>query len=476
MPATSWKPTANRSESCTPPTDPSAVSRVDSVPPAQAERPSATVRAARVVTKRFGMPGSVMQGGLGNRCTYDRGMPSQPPPGEAVPSDGSLPTAALAELPDRGFGVYLHVPFCASRCGYCDFNTYTSDELGPGADRSSYPATVRAEIELAARVLGPDVPPVSTVFVGGGTPTLLPSATLVEMLAAIGDTFGLAPGAEVTTEANPESVTPDSLAELAAGGFTRVSFGMQSARSHVLRVLDREHSPGRAVAAVAEARTAGFEQVSLDLIHGTPGETLDDWRASLEAAIGARPDHISAYSLIVEDGTRLGARVRRGELPMPDEDEQADKYLLAEELLTGAGYHAYEISNWATDADTRCRHNLAYWQGGNWWGFGPGAHSHVGGVRWWNVRHPARYAELLTAGGSPGEGRELLDDETRRVERVLLELRLVTGLSLAVLTASERARVPDVARRGLVTVADDRLHLTLPGRLLADAIIRDLLD
>ncbi|MGJ3509409.1 radical SAM family heme chaperone HemW [Enemella sp. A6] len=403
-------------------------------------------------------------------------MPSLPPPGEPVPDDGALPEMALAEAPDRDFGIYLHVPFCASRCGYCDFNTYTSDELGPGADRGSYPATVLAEIALARRVVADRVPAVSTVFVGGGTPTLLPSAALVEMLAAIDDTFGLAPDAEVTTEANPESVTEESMAELVAGGFTRISFGMQSARSHVLRVLDREHTPGRAVAAVAEARAAGFGQVSLDLIHGTPGETLDDWRASLEVAIEARPDHISAYSLIVEEGTRLGALVRRGELPAPDEDEQADKYLLAEELLTAGGYHAYEISNWASGPDTRCRHNLAYWRGEHWWGFGPGAHSHIGGVRWWNVRHPARYAERLAEGLSPAEGRELLDTETRRIERVLLELRLDTGLPLAVLTATERARVPELVREGLATVAEERLRLTLRGRLLADAIIRDLLD
>lgn len=396
--------------------------------------------------------------------------------GEAVPTDGALPAAALAELPHRPFAIYLHVPFCASRCGYCDFNTYTSDELGPGADRGSYLTSVLAEIEMAQRVLDGHAPPVSTVFVGGGTPTLLRSADLVAMLDAIRDTFGLAPDAEVTTEANPESVTPDSLTELADGGFTRISFGMQSARSHVLRVLDRQHTPGRALEAVGEARSAGFAQVSLDLIHGTPGETVDDWRASLEAALSVHPDHISAYALILEQGTRLTNQISRGEFAEPDDDEQADKYLLAEELLTRAGYQAYEISNWSTGADTRCQHNVSYWRGDHWWGIGPGAHSHVGGVRWWNVRHPARYAERLAAGFSPGEGRELLDEETRRIERVLLEIRLADGLPLDVLTATERERVQPLVDDQLATLADNRLRLTLPGRLLADAIVRSLLD
>jgi len=293
------------------------------------------------------------------------------------------------------------------------------------------------------------------------------------MLKAVRDEFGLAPDAEVTTEANPESVDQRYLEELLEAGFTRVSFGMQSASSHVLKILDRQHTPGRALDAVKEATAAGFRHVNLDLIYGTPGETFDDWRASLESALSAEPDHVSAYALIVEDGTQLARRVRRGELPMPDDDDLADKYVLADDLLTAAGLNWYEVSNWAKADDARCRHNELYWRGDTWWGIGPGAHSHVGGVRWWNVKHPSAYAERIAAGESPAYARELLDEETRRVERVLLEIRLRAGLPVGVLDADGRAALPGLD--GLVEVDDDRLVLTRRGRLLADAVVRDLL-
>ncbi|WP_152364302.1 radical SAM family heme chaperone HemW [Microlunatus speluncae] len=405
-------------------------------------------------------------------------MPSTPPEGTPAPADGSLPAKAGAEVGSRPLGFYLHVPYCTTRCGYCDFNTYTSAELGsaPGTGQDSYLASVLAEIDLAGRVLGDAAPPVSTIFVGGGTPTLLPPESLATMITAIRDRFGLLPGAEVTTESNPESIGPAGLDRLLEAGFTRISFGMQSAVEHVLATLDRVHSPGRAAQAVAEARAAGFGSISLDLIFGTPGESLADWRTSLEAALVAEPDHVSAYALIVEQGTRLATRIRRGELPMTDDDDLADKYLLTEELLVGAGLSAYEISNWARSPEHRCRHNVAYWTGDHWWGIGPGAHSHVGGVRWWNVRHPAAYADRLAAGASPAQARELLDDHDRRVERVLLELRLAEGLAVELLTDTERARLPDLVKRELILIDDDRLVLTLRGRLLADGVIRDLLD
>ncbi|NNG21119.1 coproporphyrinogen III oxidase [Naumannella sp. ID2617S] len=403
-------------------------------------------------------------------------MPSTLPEGDPAPRDGSLPDAALTELPDHRFGIYLHVPFCRTRCGYCDFNTYTAAELGPGASRSDYVDSALAELDLAARVLGDRVPRVDTVFVGGGTPTLLPPTELGRLLGGVGERFGLADDAEVTTESNPDSVSAADLARLREAGFTRISFGMQSAAEHVLRVLDREHTPGRAQQAVAEARAAGFDQVSLDLIFGTPGETLDDWRVSLQAVLDAEVDHVSAYALIVEEGTRLASRIRRRELPAPDDDDLADKYLLAEEMLSAQGFSAYEVSNWARTPQARCRHNLAYWRGDNWWGIGPGAHSHIGGVRFWNVKHPTAYAGRLVAGESPAYAREALDAETRRMERVLLELRLADGLPLAVLTDSERSRVTDPVRRGLAELRDDRLVLTLTGRLLADGVVRDLLD
>jgi oxygen-independent coproporphyrinogen-3 oxidase len=374
----------------------------------------------------------------------------------------------------------VHVPFCTVRCGYCDFNTYTATDLGDtrGASRASYADAAVEEIRLARKVLGPVDVPVSTVFFGGGTPTLLPPEDLARVVAAVDAEFGLEPGAEVTTESNPDSVSAADLAALRAGGINRISFGMQSAVPRVLAVLDRTHDPDRVPTVVGWAREAGFGSVSLDLIYGTPGESVSDWERSLRTALGCGPDHVSAYSLIVEQGTALARRIRRGEIPAPDEDDLADKYLLADEVLAGAGLGWYEVSNWArTDAD-RCRHNLLYWTGGDWWGVGPGAHSHVNGVRWWNVTHPAAYADRLHAGVSPAHGRERLDAETRRVERVLLEIRLVEGLPVDVLDAAGRSRIPGLVERGLLETgarARGRVVLTQRGRLLADAVVRELL-
>ena len=402
-------------------------------------------------------------------------MPSALPPGDPAPPDGSLPTGALATLGAKGLGFYVHVPFCTVRCGYCDFNTYTASELGPGVSRATYAEQAIAEIRLARGVLGDADKSVDTVFFGGGTPTLLPTSDLTAIVAAIRDEFGLSADAEITTEANPDSVSLQDLDELRTGGFTRLSFGMQSGVRHVLATLDRTHDPERVPAVVEWARAAGFEQVSLDLIFGTPGESLADWRTSVETALASRPDHLSAYSLIVEDGTALARRVRRGELPMPDEDDLADKYLLADELLRAAGLGWYEVSNWATTPAQWCRHNLLYWRGGDWWGVGPGAHSHVGGVRWWNVKHPAAYADRVRAGLSPAYAREELTAEDRRVERVLLELRLVEGLPVSTLDEHGRRAIATQVARGLVQEYDDRLVLTDRGRLLADAVVRDLL-
>ena len=394
----------------------------------------------------------------------------------------TLPDDALAHAGERGFGFYVHVPFCSVRCGYCDFNTYTAEELGsglvPGASRTTYAAAAVAEVRRARAALGDRDLPVSTVFFGGGTPTLLDPQDLIEVVAAIDTEFGLTADVEVTTEANPDSVTADGLARLREGGITRVSFGMQSAVDHVLRVLDRTHDPRRVPEVVAWARGAGFEQVSLDLIYGTPGESLADWERSLDAALACDPDHVSAYSLIVEEGTALARRVRRGEVSTPDEDDLADKYALADERLEAAGLGWYELSNWARgfpdDATATCRHNLLYWTGGDWWGVGPGAHSHVAGVRWWNVKHPAAYAERLAAGRSPGQDHEVLDDATRRVERVLLELRLRSGLPVEALDTTGLAAVPQLESDGLVVAAGERLLLTRRGRLLADAVVRSL--
>jgi len=402
-------------------------------------------------------------------------MPARLPDGDPAPADGALPPAALEGLGTRSFGLYVHVPFCATRCGYCDFNTYTAAELTDDAARGGYVRAALAELALARRVLGDAAPAVGTVFFGGGTPTLLEPAELAALLAGVRETFGLASGAEVSTEANPESVDQRTLAALREAGFTRISLGMQSAAPHVLATLERAHTPGRPAQAAREARAAGFEHVSLDLIYGTPGESDADWRTSLDAALAAEPDHVSAYALIVEPGTRLAAQVKRGALPAPDDDVLADRYELADAALAAAGLRWYEVSNWARDDEARCRHNLGYWRGGDWWGVGPGAHSHVGGVRWWNVLHPATYAGRLAGGISPAAGRELLDAETRRVERVMLELRLAEGLDLAVLDDAGRAAAEQAISDGLAARVGDRLRLTLRGRLLADAVVRSLL-
>lgn len=405
-------------------------------------------------------------------------MPSTLPDGEPAPADGRLPESALATLGTRPFGVYVHVPFCATRCGYCDFNTYTATELGGGASQAEYATTAAGELELAARVLGGDRPSASTVFFGGGTPTLLSVEHLSWLLDCVRDCFGLASDVEVTTEANPESVTPESLAALRESGFTRISFGMQSVRPRVLAVLDRTHTPGRPAEAVAEARAAGFDHVNVDLIYGTPGETDDDWRASLDAAVATGADHVSAYSLIVEDGTRLAARVARGELPAPDDDVLADRYAIADEVLTAAGFEWYEVSNWARSADARSHHNLLYWTGADWWGVGPGAHSHVGGVRWWNVKHPREYAARLAGGQSPAAGREVLDAAARHTERLMLTMRLRDGLPLAGLDEQARAAVAQLADDGLLdrgSLEDGAATLTFRGRLLADAVVRAMI-
>ncbi|MEV6306700.1 radical SAM family heme chaperone HemW [Actinoplanes sp. NPDC051861] len=391
------------------------------------------------------------------------------PDGEPVPIDGSLPPSATSDIGD--FGVYIHVPFCASRCGYCDFNTYTASELGGGASREEYAETVLAELALAATVVQPSR--VDTVFVGGGTPTLLSPGDLGRIVEGIDRVWGLAPGAEVTTEANPESVDLSYLRGLKAAGFTRISLGMQSASENVLRVLDRKHTAGRAPQAALEAREAGFEHVNLDLIYGTPGETADDFARSLDAVIAAGVDHVSAYALIVEDGTRMATRMRRGELPYPSDDVAADRYLAAEEALTSAGFEWYEVSNWAKKGG-KCRHNELYWTGADWWGLGPGAHSHVGGVRWWNVKHPTAYAKRLNAGESPGHGRELLTAEDRHLEDVMLRVRLRDGIPLTRVDAAGAARARDGGLLDPVAYAQGRLVLTLRGRLLADAVIRDV--
>ena len=389
------------------------------------------------------------------------------------------PTAEVAQLPalvrtpGRQFGVYVHVPFCATRCGYCDFNTYTPGELH-GADPDGWLSAVRAELRLAAGHLR-SAAGADTVFVGGGTPSLLGPGRLAAVLDAVRENFTLAPDAEVTTEANPESTSPELFEGLQAAGYTRISLGMQSVSQRVLTVLDRVHSPGRAVTAVNEAQAAGFRHVNLDLIYGTPGECDDDLRRSVDAAVDAGVDHVSAYALVVEDGTALARRVRRGEVAAPDDDVLAHRYELLDGRLADAGFQWYEVSNWSRPGG-ECRHNLGYWNGGEWWGAGPGAHGYVGETRWWNVKRPKAYTDLLVEQALPVAGFERLDADQIHTEDVMLSIRMRSGLPVAALADAERRRAETAIADGLLVREADRLVLTGRGRLLADAVVRAVLD
>jgi putative oxygen-independent coproporphyrinogen III oxidase len=410
------------------------------------------------------------------------------PIADPAPADGLLPNQAKLGAESRTFHGYVHIPFCRVRCGYCDFNTYTATEL-EGANQSDYAEILIQEIALSAEVMAKSHVParkLSSVFFGGGTPTQLPAADLTRILAALSDTFGISPGAEITTEANPDTVDLEYLQQLATGGFNRISFGMQSAVDSVLKTLERTHNPANVSKAVAAAKQAGLE-VSVDLIYGAPGETLDEWRESLEAALALEPDHISAYALIVEDGTKLARQIKSGQLAEPDEDLQADKYELAESMLERAGFGWYEVSNWAkldpaaSTNSHQSAHNLSYWNSQDWWGYGPGAHSHVGGVRWWNVKHPSAYGQKIKDGISPAAGRETLDDRVRLEERILLEIRIASGVSieLAKQVNQDAAKlIADFIADGLIDAASaiqGQIKLTLKGRLLADSLVRQLL-
>lgn len=404
------------------------------------------------------------------------------PSGEPAPLDGSLPESAAVAADTRTLHAYLHIPFCRVRCGYCDFNTYTATELR-GVTQNSFLGNLATEIEHSVDVLrraGLPERKLSSVFFGGGTPTQLEAAQLSDVLTSLTDRFGLVRDAEVTTEANPDNVDEHYLAALADAGFTRVSIGMQSAVDSVLNTLDRTHNPANVAKAVAAAKSAGL-QTSVDLIYGTPGESVEDWRMSILSAIELEVDHISAYSLIVEPGTKLAQQIKNGKVSEPDEDEQAEKYEIADELFSAAGFNWYEVSNWSKSIETRSAHNLAYWRSNDWWGYGPGAHSHIGGTRWWNVKHPASYAQQLAAGRSPALAREVLSDETRLTERILLEIRIADGLPISVIKQLN----PEAAKYIGAFIADGLIDakaalqgevlLTLRGRLLADSLVRDLI-
>ena len=423
-------------------------------------------------------------------------MSSAQPVGDPLPGVSELPAQVAAPAPDgaeRPFSVYLHVPYCRVRCGYCDFNTYTNLTMGQGASAEDFVGTLAGELRAVRRAMdaaGLPVRPAQTVFVGGGTPTMLPTSDLVGMLDLVRECFGLAPGAEVTTEANPDSVDAAGLVALAKEGFTRVSFGMQSAVPHVLKVLERTHEPARVPHVVGWARRAGLS-TSLDLIYGTPGESLGDWQRSLDAVTEMDPDHVSAYALVIEEGTRMWGQVRRGELPMPKDDDEATKYEMADAALGQAGYEWYEISNWARPG-AECRHNQAYWLDSDWWGAGPGAHSHLGDVRLWNTKHPVTWAGRIATGHLPVAGHEVIDVGSRELERIMLGIRMREGIGLAGLGGASAGPCDDVGSTPsqLAPVVSDlvtdglldagaamrgRAVLTLRGRLMADTVTRALI-
>ncbi len=366
---------------------------------------------------------------------------------------------------------YVHIPYCIKRCGYCDFNTYTPSELQDGATleivSNDYIDAVLSELDAAP------LDEVLTIFFGGGTPSLLPADDLGRTIAAIKARNGLSPDCEITLEANPDSVTAEKLKRYIEVGFNRISFGMQSSKPHVLAVLDRTHNPDNVKKAVDMARAAGFENISVDLIYGTPGESLDDWRETVTTALSLDIDHISAYALIVETGTKLAAQIKRGELSMPDDDVMADMYLLIDGLCEAQGFSWYELSNWSKPGH-ECRHNIAYWENKNWWGLGPGAHSHIDGKRFWNVKHPTAYKQKLFAGQSPIHESEVLTPEQMSVETIMLAIRMREGLDIKALSKAQIELLASYRENGHVHMAGNRVLLTPTGRLIADRIVREI--
>ena len=374
---------------------------------------------------------------------------------------------------------YVHIPYCVRRCGYCDFNTYTPSELSISSDLTqtskSYIDLLIREIEFARETSGATSVP--SIFFGGGTPTLMSPDDLGRVIQSIRSRFEFTPDIEITTEANPDTVTKEKLAQLRSAGFNRISFGMQSSIPHVLKVLDRTHNPENVFAATEWAREVGFEEISVDLIYGTPGESMADWESSIDTALSLPITHVSAYALIVEDGTKLGAQVKRGDVVMPDDDQTADKYLLADAKFSAAGFDWYELSNWSKPG-SQSRHNLAYWYGNNWWGAGAGAHSHIDGRRFWNVKHPATYTQKVLESGNPILEQEILTPLQKREEKILLEIRLSSGIALADLSAGEIERLSEFLGEGFLrrdSWDSGRVVLSNTGRLIADRIVREIL-
>jgi len=389
------------------------------------------------------------------------------PEGDPAPSDGKLPN--IGNLKNKPFSLYVHVPYCSKRCGYCDFNTYTPSELDRDDQIDSWLNSAIKETIFARRILGEELT-VDTIFFGGGTPSLLEANVIKEFITNASNHFNLKKDLEITLEANPDTITQSKAEYWRKAGINRISIGMQSSVKNVLQVLDRTHNPANVLNSVENLKNAGFSNFSLDLIYGTPGETLEDWSNTLKDAIAINPPHISAYSLVIEPGTKMGAQLSRGEIKAVSDDDAADKYQLAEKMLTDNGYMWYEISNWAKD-NKECQHNLNYWKGNNWWGIGPGAHSHINGVRWWNKKLPKAWRESLEQDQSPALARENLTNEQIRNEELMLLSRLKTGINKA---DFDQKKVDRLIADKLVNEVSGNLELTLEGRLLADVVFRQL--
>ena len=378
-------------------------------------------------------------------------------------------------MASKPLSFYIHVPYCVSRCGYCDFNTYTPSELNGDLAQVSngYIDQLIKEVDIAGKRVSNEI---STIFIGGGTPTLLDPIDFKRLLDKLQDKFGFKEGIEITIEANPDSVDSEKLEKLISIGINRISFGMQSAVPRVLKVLDRTHDPLNVERSVTAAKSAGFKEISVDLIYGTPGESIEDWKLSIQSALQLPITHVSAYALILETGTRLANQVKRKEFEIPDDGETAEKYLIADREFTKHGFSWYELSNWAKPG-SECKHNLAYWQGNNWWGLGPGSHSHIDGERFWNIKHPNTYRSALKE-GSPIAGREVLTAEDIENERVMLEIRLPSGIDKASLKSAQLDQVSQYLEGGELDKSawqNGRIALTANGRLVADRIVRSIL-
>jgi len=375
---------------------------------------------------------------------------------------------------------YIHIPYCVKRCGYCDFNTYTPAELqlteGLTQISNSYIDLLVKEIEFARNQVGESAI-VPSIFFGGGTPSLMEASDIKRVITAISEQFKLDPIAEVTLETNPDTVTKEKLKQFYDAGINRISFGMQSSVPHVLKTLDRTHNPENLPQVTKWASEVGFKEISVDLIYGTPGESKQDWQQSIDSALALPISHISAYALIVEEGTKLAAQIKRGEIAKPDDDLTAEKYIMADKAFTTAGFNWYELSNWAKP-NSQSKHNLAYWLGHNWWGAGPGAHSHINGKRFWNVKHPNLYKQKIQANETVILDSEVLKGSQIESERLMLSIRLPQGLEKNTLNNQQILELTDYVNSGHLDQENwnlGRATLTLDGRLIADRIVREIL-